>query len=67
MTQLPSRSLLSQPEPLPERLLSAAPDAVVDNALGGWGSPGDVFSPEVRTAYIDALRDPKHVHAICEE
>jgi haloacetate dehalogenase len=30
-------SLLAQPEPLPERLVSAAPDAVVDHALGGWG------------------------------
>jgi haloacetate dehalogenase len=32
-------SLLAQPEPLPERLVSAAPDAVIDDALGGWGSP----------------------------
>jgi haloacetate dehalogenase len=60
-------SLLSQPTPLPERLVLAAPDAVVDNALGGWGSPPNVFSSAVRAAYIDALRDPKHVHAICEE
>ena len=60
-------SLLAQPEPLPERLVSAAPDAVVDDALGGWGSPGDAFDPEVRAAYIDALRDPARVHAICEE
>jgi haloacetate dehalogenase len=59
--------LLAQPEPLPERLLSAAPDAVVDDALGGWGSPPAVFGPEVRAAYIEALRDPAHVHAICEE
>ena len=54
-------SLLAQPEPLPERLVSAAPDAVVDDALGGWGSPGDAFDPEVRAAYIDALRDPARV------
>ena len=60
-------SLLAQPEPLPERLVSAAPDAVVNNALGGWGSSPHVFSPEVRAAYIEALRDPAHVHAICEE
>jgi pimeloyl-ACP methyl ester carboxylesterase len=46
-------SLLAQPEPLPERLVSAAPDAVVDDALGGWGSPGDAFDPEVRAAYIE--------------
>jgi haloacetate dehalogenase len=60
-------SLLAQPEPLPERLVSGAPDAVVDNALGGWGSPANTFSQEVREAYIDVLRDPARVHAICEE
>jgi haloacetate dehalogenase len=40
-------SLLAQPEPLPERLLSAAPQAVIDDALGGWGSPATAFSAEV--------------------
>src|SRR5262249_58206069 len=59
--------LLAQPEPLPERLVSAAPDAVLDDALGGWGSPANAFGSEVRAAYIDALRDPARVHAICEE
>src|SRR5262245_27999797 len=60
-------SLLAQPEPLPERFVSAAPDAVVDDALGGWGSPANAFGSEVRAAYIEALRDPARVHAICEE
>jgi haloacetate dehalogenase len=60
-------SLLAQPAPLPERLLGAAPDAVVDNALKAWGSPAEDFGSEVRTAYADALRDPAHLHAICEE
>lgn len=60
-------SLLAQPEPLPERLLSAAPEAVIDDALGGWGSPAEAFSPAVRAAYIEVLRDPDRVHAICEE
>src|SRR5262247_1345538 len=60
-------SLLAQPEPLPERLVSAAPDAVVDSALSGWGSAADAFTPAVRTQYIEALRDPARVHAICEE
>lgn len=60
-------SLLAQAEPLPERLVSAAPDAVVDSALASWGSPVNTFSAETRAAYIDALRDPAHVHAICEE
>jgi haloacetate dehalogenase len=60
-------SLLAQPEPLPERLLTAAPEAVVDDALGGWGSPGSAFGAEVRAAYVEMLRDPERVHAICEE
>jgi haloacetate dehalogenase len=60
-------SLLAQPEPLPERLLMADPEIVVDDALGGWGSERTSFPPQVRAAYITALRDPDTVHAICEE
>jgi len=60
-------SLLAQPAPLPERLISAAPDAVIDDALDAWGSPASAFSPDARAAYIEALRDPARVHAICEE
>src|SRR3954447_24817403 len=60
-------SLLAQPEPLPERILAAVPEAIIDNALGQWGSPSAVFPPEVRAAYVQALRDPSHAHAICEE
>lgn len=60
-------SLLVQPAPLPERMLLAAPEIVVDDALGGWGSERTSFPPPVRAAYIAALRDPDTVHAICEE
>ncbi len=60
-------SLLAQPMPLPERLLTATPEAIVDDALGNWGSPADVFGPEVRAAYVETLRDPARAHAICEE
>jgi haloacetate dehalogenase len=60
-------SLLAQPAPLPERLLTAAPEAIVEDALGGWGSPAAVFPAEVRDAYAAMLRDPAHAHAICEE
>jgi haloacetate dehalogenase len=59
--------LLAQPAPLPERLLGAAPDAVVDNAIDQWGSLAEAFPAEVRAAYVSALRDAAHVHAICEE
>jgi haloacetate dehalogenase len=60
-------SLLAQPEPLPERLIEAAPDAVVNDALDNWGSDPASFPPEVRSAYLDALSDPEAIHAICEE
>lgn len=60
-------SLLAQPAPLPERLMAAAPDAVVDNAITQWGSSPDAFPAWLREAYVDALRDPTRVHAICEE
>jgi haloacetate dehalogenase len=60
-------SLLAQPEPLPERLLAASAEAVVDDAAGGWGSPAEIFPPEVRAAYVHALRPPEHAHAVCEE
>jgi len=60
-------SLLAQPEPLPERILVAAAGAIIDNALGTWGTPSNVFAPEIRAAYVQALQDSAHAHAICEE
>ncbi len=60
-------TLLAQPAPLPERLIGGAPEAVIDSALAQWGSSADAFPDIVRTAYTDALREPDHLHAICEE
>ena len=64
---LPQSDPVRQSKPLPERLIRAAPDAVVDNARGAWGSDRRLFPPEVRAAYVDALGAPGHVHAIWEE
>lgn len=60
-------SLLAQPEPLPERLITADPAAVVDDSLTHWDTPPSAFPQEVRDAYVRALGDSAHVHAICEE
>jgi haloacetate dehalogenase len=60
-------SLLAQPEPFPERLIAAAPEALVDAALDGWGSEPETFPREIRKRYADALRNPASAHAICEE
>jgi haloacetate dehalogenase len=61
-------SLLAQAEPLPERLVGAAPEAVIDHALNSeWGTPPDAFAPDARAQYLAQLQDPDHLHAICEE
>ncbi|HEX6636063.1 MAG TPA: alpha/beta hydrolase [Steroidobacteraceae bacterium] len=60
-------TLLSQEPPLPETLLTSAAQAIVDHALSGWGSAPQSFPADVRAAYIAALREPAHAHAICEE
>lgn len=60
-------SLLAQAAPLPERLIGACPEAVVDAALSGWGTPEAAFPDEIRSAYVEALRDPVQVHAICQD
>lgn len=60
-------ALLAQPEPLPERLIAAAPEAIVDDALSQWGSDSACFPADVRAAYVDALCNREAVHAICEE
>ena len=60
-------SLLAQPAPMPERILQAAAEALVDNALTHWGTPATVFDDGVRAAYVASLRQPDHAHAICEE
>lgn len=60
-------SLLAQPAPLPETLLANSAEAIVDNALKQWGSASAAFPPDVRNAYVAALRAPGRAHAICEE
>lgn len=50
-----------------ERLISAAPDAIIDNALSDWGTDASQFSKDIKSAYTAQLSDPVHVHAICEE
>ena len=60
-------SLLAQAAPLPEQLIAGSPEAVVDNALSQWGSSPTTFPDWLREDYVETLRDPNRVHAICEE
>lgn len=54
--------LLAQKEPLPERYLLGAPEAVFDNPFG-HGS----FGADILEEYISTYRNQVRVHGICEE
>jgi len=58
--------LLAQPAPLPERLLSADPAAVLDHAFDTWSSDLAAITPEHRAAYLDAMT-PRTAAAICAD
>jgi haloacetate dehalogenase len=60
--------LLAQEADLPERLLAAAPDAVIDRTFAAMNAGGDsVIEPAAREAYRAAFRDPAVRHAMCED
>lgn len=58
---------LIQPEPLPETLLGAAPDAYVERVMGSRHAGLAPFAPEALAAYKQAFADPATIHAICED
>ncbi|HEX2563155.1 MAG TPA: alpha/beta hydrolase, partial [Acidimicrobiales bacterium] len=57
---------LASEEPVPERLIAQAPDAIVNHMLDSW-LDRDAFPPDVRAEYIAKFGDAATVHAICEE
>jgi haloacetate dehalogenase len=58
---------LIQPEPLPELLIGAHPDAYVEGVMGSRHAGLAPFAPHALQAYRDALRQPGAVHAMCED
>ena len=60
---------LAQPEPLPETLISAAPQTYLDHTLASWTGDRSLgnFTPEALDAYRAMFRDPARVHASCED
>jgi hypothetical protein len=59
-------SFLAAPEPVPEQLIAAAPQVIVDHMLGTWADT-DAFPTEIRAAYTGQFRDSGRIHAICEQ
>ncbi|GAA0268349.1 alpha/beta hydrolase [Cryptosporangium japonicum] len=60
-------SFLAAPAPVPENLIAAAPEVLVDHMLDAWSGVRGVFPADVRASYVDTFRDPAAVHAICEQ
>ena len=58
---------LIQPYDLPERLIGADSDYFLRKKLGGWGTGAEVFAPEAYAEYERCFRDPKTIHASCED
>lgn len=58
---------LIQPEPLPETLIGANPEAYVKSVLGNRHAGLAPFDPEALRAYCDALGAPGAVHGMCED
>ena len=58
---------LIQPYDLPERLIGADPDYFLGKKLGGWGTGIEMFVPEAYAEYERCFRDPKTIHASCED
>lgn len=59
---------LTQPAPLPERLIGADPVFYLRTKLGGWGSGGTTFfDPRALAEYERCFQDPATIHAQCED
>ncbi|CAB3689754.1 alpha/beta fold hydrolase [Trinickia soli] len=58
---------LIQPQPLPETLIGADPQAYVKAVMGSRHAGLAPFDPDALQAYCDALASPGAVHAMCED
>ena len=56
--------LLAQPAPMPERLLGADPEAVLDHVFATWPADPAAIDPDHRAAYLAAMT-PSTVAAMC--
>ena len=59
---------LIQDAPYPETLISGNPEAFMDYMMGGRHRHGvEVFEKECYESYVNVMRDPAAVHAMCED
>jgi haloacetate dehalogenase len=59
---------LSQPEPLPERMIALDPDFFYESCLISWGgTPIDDFDREALADYRRCWRNPEMIHGSCSD
>ncbi|MCY0857422.1 alpha/beta fold hydrolase [Cupriavidus sp. D39] len=58
---------LIQPAPFPETLINAEPEFYLSRLMGLRHAGLSPFAPDAMAAYTAAMRDPAHVHAMCED
>ncbi len=62
-------AFLAQPHPLPETLIGREPVYYLEHTLKSWAGPCDLsaFSAEALAHYRALMKDPRRVHAVCED
>ncbi|NBN64456.1 alpha/beta fold hydrolase [Pannonibacter tanglangensis] len=62
-------AFLAQPEPLPERLIAAAPEFYLDHTMASWTGRRDLsaFAPEALAAYRTAFAASDRIRAACQD
>ena len=60
---------LAQPAPLPENLIAADPDGYYGRTFTSWTKKDrpNPFDPRAVEHYLTAFRDPRRIHAACED
>jgi len=58
---------LTQPSPLPERMINADPEAFLRHLLESWSRTDSPFTAEAIAHYVAAFSDPDTVRATCDD
>lgn len=58
---------LTQPEPLPEKMILSDPEFFLKRHIGGQLKTPGATEPEVMAEYLRCYKNPEEIHAICED
>ncbi len=58
---------LTQPEPLPEKMILSDPEFFLKRHIGGQLKTPGATEPEMMAEYLRCYKNPEEIHAICED